>query len=283
MHDKEPVIQIRDLKKFYERETPVLKGINLDIYRGQIIGYIGPNGAGKTTTVKILTGILPGFMGAVNVLGYDMAESPVEVKKRTGFVPENGALYDLLTPVEYLDFVGRLHGLKKDTITARTGELLDVFGLGGKKSQRMTTFSKGMKQKVLIIAGLLHNPEILFLDEPLAGLDANTAIIIKEILAGLAAKGKTVFYCSHIMDVVERISHRIVIINKGEIVADGPFEELQARAVAHPGETAGNNSNGKSQTLENIFTSLTGSHEYKAAADRFIAALSVGESEDERK
>ncbi len=256
----EPIVKMRDLKQSYDGKTLVLHGIDLDIFPGQIIGYIGPNGAGKTTTVKILTGMLEGFTGDVTVAGYDMAKSPVEVKKQIGYVPENAAMYDMLTPMEYLDFIGRFYDMTRDAIRERAEKMLETFGLSENAHQRMTTFSKGMKQKVLIISGMIHNPGIIFLDEPLSGLDANTAIIVKEILARLAARGKTIFYCSHIMDVVERISHRIVIVDDGRIIADGPFEQLQSTSA-------------KGESLEKIFTQLTGSHEYEAAADRFMDAL----------
>lgn len=268
MNDAETVVRIKELHHSYDGKTNVLKNIDLDVYRGQIIGYIGPNGAGKTTTVKILTGMLDGFDGGVTVLGYDMSHSPLEVKKRIGYVPENAALYDTLTAMEYLEFIGRFYGMKTAVIRDRAETMLETLGLEENKHQRMTTFSKGMKQKVLVIGGMIHNPDIIFLDEPLSGLDANAAIIIKEILAGLAARGKTIFYCSHIMDVVERICHRIVIIDNGQIVADGPFEQLQADA--------------KGDSLEKIFTQLTGSHEYAAAADQFINALDPQEAGENR-
>lgn len=265
MNNNEPIVRMRNLKKSYDGKTQVLHGINMDVYPGQIIGYIGPNGAGKTTTVKILTGMLEGFTGGVTVSGYDMAKNPVEVKKKIGYVPENAAIYDTLTPMEYLDFIGRFYDMRPDPIRERAEKMLATFGLSDNIHQRMTTFSKGMKQKVLIISGMIHNPGIIFLDEPLAGLDANTAIVIKEILARLAARGKTIFYCSHIMDVVERISHRIVIIDNGRIIADGPFEQLQSDAAS------------KGESLEKIFTQLTGSREYETAANLFMEAL--GEAE----
>ncbi len=261
MNEKEPIITIRNLRKSYDRKTEVLKGIDLDIHGGQIVGYIGPNGAGKTTTVKILTGMMPDFSGDVTVLGYDLKKDSMAVKARIGYVPENAALYDTLTPAEYLDFIGCLYDIPPAAVASRTNAMLTLMGLGDNIHQRMTTFSKGMRQKVLFVAGIIHDPEIIFLDEPLSGLDANTAITIKEILTQLAAAGKTIFYCSHIMDVVERVSDRIVILNNGGIVADGPFSQLQAKAADD------------GQSLEKIFTRLTGGHEHSQTARQFLEAL----------
>ena len=236
-------IVIQNLRKSFGEQV-VLNGIDLEVEAGKIIGYIGPNGAGKSTTIKILTGITPDFEGEVRVLGMDVRKDGLEVKRRIGFIPENAALYESLTPMEYLHFVGQLYSLSSLDIKRKAGELLDVFELGGKRDVRMNTFSKGMKQKVLLIAGVLHNPEILFLDEPLSGLDANSVILVKEILTQLRDAGKTIFYSSHIMDVVEKISDRIVIINKGHIIANGSFEELNSDA--HRG------------SLEQIFSQMTG-------------------------
>jgi len=259
MQVAEPIITLRDLKKTYGGSVYVLKGIDLDIYPGQIIGYIGPNGAGKTTTVKILIGMLPDFEGEVQVLGCDMRERSLEVKNQIGYVPETAALYDVLTPLEYLHFIGEIYGLAATEINTRAQEMLRLFGLDDYINVRMNAFSKGMKQKVLISAGLIHDPAILFMDEPLAGLDANTSMVIKEILAQLAAKGKTIFYCSHVMDVVERICDRIIIIDKGDIIADGSFDELQAQNVG--------------TSLERIFSSLTGSSGHADKAREIIATF----------
>ncbi|MCP4218065.1 MAG: ABC transporter ATP-binding protein, partial [bacterium] len=180
------VIKIRNLEKSYEAGTQVLKGIDLDIYPGQIIGYIGPNGAGKSTTVKILTGILDSFQGQISVLGYDLATQAMEIKRRIGYVPENAAMYDTLTAIEYLGFIGRLYGMESTGLEKKIKNMLELFQLGDKGDMRMTSYSKGMRQKVLIIAGMLHDPDIIFLDEPLSGLDAKTAIVMKEILAAQA-------------------------------------------------------------------------------------------------
>jgi ABC-2 type transport system ATP-binding protein len=252
------VIQLQDLKKQYDGQY-VLKGINLSFDKGQIVGYIGPNGAGKSTTIKILTGIIDDFEGEGIVLGMDVRKHALEIKQRIGYIPEQAALYEVLSPREYLRFVGRLYALDENTIERRSLELLRLFELGDKLDMRMNGFSKGMKQKVLLIAGLMHNPELVFLDEPLSGLDANAVILVKEILAQMRTDGKTIFYSSHIMDVVEKISDRIIIINKGEVIADGSFEELKQQE--HLG------------SLENIFTALTGDEKHSSVAGEFIDVM----------
>src|SRR5690606_17093435 len=179
-------------------------------------------------------------------------------KKRIGYIPENAALYETLTPLEYLDFVGQLYKMDRDLVDKKVKDLLALFELGDEMDSRMTTFSKGMRQKILLIAGMIHNPSILFLDEPLSGLDANAVILVKEILTQLRSSGKTIFYSSHLMDVVEKISDRIMIINKGELIANGTFEELNSQARG---------------SLERIFTELTGSTEHQRTASDFISIL----------
>lgn len=252
-----PLIQIRDLRKSYG-EKEVLKGINLDIYPGQVIGYIGPNGAGKSTTVKILTGLIPDFGGEVTVAGISMAKDPLGIKKLIGYVPENAEIYDVLTPMEYLDFIGKLYGMEENALHERAGKLLNAFGLGNNINDRMDTFSKGMKQKVLLISGIINNPKIIVLDEPLSGLDANAVIMIKELIMRLSHEGKTIFYCSHMMDVVEKVSDRILLINRGEIIADGTFESLKQN---------------HSDTLERIFSKLTGREDQSSETDAIINAF----------
>lgn len=253
------VIQVNMLKKKYG-DKYVLKGINLNIDAGQVVGYIGPNGAGKSTTIKIISGIIDDFDGDVSVFGLDVRKHALEIKQRIGYIPEQAALYDVLTPIEYLRFVGKLYSLNDDVIENKSWELLRIFELADKAEARMNSYSKGMKQKVLLISGLMHNPEVIFLDEPLSGLDANAVILVKEILTQLKNSGKTIFYSSHIMDVVEKISDRIIIIDRGDVIADGSIETL--RQQAHKG------------SLENIFTSLTGGDEQNAStAKEFINVL----------
>ncbi len=253
------VISIRQLHYTYSGEQPVLKGIDLEVRAGEIIGYIGPNGAGKSTTIKILLGMISDFSGEVEVLNRNIRTDALEIKRKVGYVPENAALYEVLTPLEYLTFIGRLYSMEDSIIERKAEDLLHLVGLSGHLNQRMNTFSKGMKQKVLLISGMIHNPEIIFLDEPLSGLDANAVILVKEILTQLRSAGKTIFYSSHIMDVVEKISDRIVILNQGQIIANDTFEELKEQA--HLG------------SLERIFQGLTGDDTTQSRASDFLQAL----------
>ena len=251
-------IKISNLQKMYGSAL-VLKDVNLEVDSGEIIGYIGPNGAGKSTTIKILIGMIPDYTGNVEVMGLDVKANPLEVKRLIGYVPENASLYETLSPMEYLRFLGSLYQLETNQIEEKATELLRLFALYDQRDDRMTTFSKGMKQKVLLISGILHNPEVIFLDEPLSGLDANAVILVKEILSQLKHAGKTIFYSSHIMDVVEKISDRIVLINKGTIIANGTFDELKSQR-----ETG---------SLEQIFNQLTGNNEHVQLAEEFIQVM----------
>lgn len=252
-----PAVSIRHLFKRYGDKT-VLHDISLDIQPGQIIGYIGPNGAGKSTTVKILTGLIPDFEGEVTIGGMDLRTHAQDIKRTIGYIPENAEIYDVLTPMEYLTFTGRLYDLSPTMVRERAERMLTAFGLQDVLDQRMDTFSKGMKQKVLITSGIMHNPSLIILDEPLSGLDANAVIVMKEVMSRLAREGKTLFYCSHMMDVVEKVSDRIMLINHGTVIADGTFEELK--------QTGGD-------TLEKIFAHLTGETNLEGAADQFVTAF----------
>lgn len=253
-----PIISIKNLWKSYGDKS-VLKGIDLDIYPGQVIGYIGPNGAGKSTTVKILCGLISDYQGQVFVKGMELKENALAVKSNIGYIPELAELYDVLTPAEFLTLMAELYSLDATVAQERMGKMLAAFGLQGNMNDRMDTFSKGMKQKVLITSGLLHNPDIIILDEPLSGLDANSVIIIKELISKLAKEGKTIFYCSHMMDVVEKVSDRIVLIDGGTVIANGTFDELQ--------QQQGN------ESLEKIFAHLTAKDSLSGAADQLMSAF----------
>ncbi|MDX3916411.1 MAG: ABC transporter ATP-binding protein [Pseudosphingobacterium sp.] len=257
MNQDEPIIRIENLHKSYD-DKQVLKGIDLEIYPGEVIGYIGPNGAGKSTTVKILTGLISDFGGHITVDGINLKENALPIKSIIGYVPENAELYDVLTPLEYLDFVGKLYDMETSLIAARATKLLTAFGLSESLNKRMDTFSKGMRQKVLLTSGIIHNPKILILDEPLSGLDANAVIVVKELISLLAKEGKTIFYCSHMMDIVEKVSDRILLINQGSIVANGTFEQLKAE---------------HGDSLEHIFAKLTGHAETSGSASSIMSAF----------
>jgi ABC-2 type transport system ATP-binding protein len=233
--------------------------LDLRVEPGEILGFLGPNGAGKSTTVRILTGLIRPTSGRALVAGYDVVEQPLEVKKRIGYVPEAGTLYDALTASEYLELIACLHHMDAKTAATRRAELLELFGLGEVRDQRMTEFSKGMRQKVVIAAALLHRPEVLFLDEPLDGLDANTAAVVKELLKKLADQGRTILFCSHILEVVERVCSRIVIINEGRKIAAGTAETLRRDAGV--------------ETLEAAFSHLTGVRDVGQVASDLLSAL----------
>ncbi|KWX76272.1 ABC transporter ATP-binding protein [Paenibacillus jilunlii] len=258
---EEPVISISGLWMNYS-DRMVLRGIDLEVYRGQIIGYIGPNGAGKSTTVKIMLGLVEGYTGTVRIFGRDIADGDAAYKRRIGYVPEIAELYDSLTAREYLTFIGELYGMERTEADAKAERLMDLLNLKKAYDMRIASYSKGMKQKVLLISSMLHDPDILFLDEPLSGLDANSVMVVKEIFASLAAQGKTIFYSSHIMDVVEKISSRIILINGGDIVADGTFAQLQEQ--------------NREGSLEDIFNQLTGFDKYRDIAGEFVAVLGEG-------
>jgi ABC-2 type transport system ATP-binding protein len=253
-----PAIEVRGLEKSYGKQL-VLDGIDLVVEPGTVFGYIGPNGAGKTTTVKILLGIQWEYRGDVRVAGLDVRKDFREVKRRVGYVPESAALYDGLTAHEHLLLFGRLRGMDDDLVEERAHELLGVLDLESRLHSPVGSFSKGMRQKLLIVAALLHDPEILFLDEPLSGLDVDSTIFLKELLRELADRGRTIFYCSHMMDVVERVCDRIVILHDGRVAADGSFEELSTGA--------------HDASLEDVFHRLTGGAGASERVERFLAAL----------
>ncbi|WP_372451257.1 ABC transporter ATP-binding protein [Clostridium estertheticum] len=258
MESSESIISIKNLQMSYGNKL-VLNGINLEIPRGQIIGYIGTNGAGKSTTIKIMLGILEGYSGTVEILGQDISNGSIAYKKKIGYVPELADIYENLTAYEYISFLGGIYGLEEKKLIERSEKLMGLFAMDNVINSRISSYSKGMKQKLLIICSLIHNPDILFFDEPLSGLDANGVMVFKEVMKTLAKGGKTIFYSSHIMDVVEKVSDRIILLNAGQIVADGSFEEL--------------NNNQMEGSLEEIFNQLTGFNEHTAIAEEFVSLV----------
>lgn len=220
-----PVIELREIVKDYPTAR-ALAGVSLSVGAGEVFGYVGANGAGKTTTIKIMTGLIRPTSGEALMCGRNINSDTLEVKSRIGYVPESGAIFEKLSPNEYLTIVGRLYRLQKQQIRQRIDYWIDYFGLTERLDQRMEVFSKGTKQKICWIAALLHEPEILVLDEPLSGLDVETIAKVKELMRTLSSNGKTVFYSSHIIDVVEKVCTRIAILQRGRLIGSGTVDEV---------------------------------------------------------
>ena len=259
------MIEVEQLTKTYNG-TEALSTVSFRVPKGQVCGYLGPNGAGKSTTVKILTGVLRPTAGFARVAGFDVVTESLEVKKRIGYVPETGTLYSTLSANEYLALTGALHDMEDEEIAERSKQMLELFQLKDAADRRLDTLSKGMRQKVVISAALIHDPEIVLFDEPLSGLDANAAWLIKDIVRGLADRGKTILYCSHILDVVERLCERVIILDRGRIVADGMTAELL--------------SSSKRATLETLFRSLTTSEDNQELVGAFLASFNAERAQE---
>jgi len=239
----------------------VLHEISFSLNRGEVVGLLGPNGAGKSTSIKLMAGILSPGGGAITVTGLPLPERAIDVKQRIGYVPETAVLFDSLTGQEFLELSGRLHSVEEDLLQSRIQSILETFSLLSDRSSRLDSYSKGMRQKILIGAALLHNPELILLDEPLSGLDVNAAIMIKDLIAALAAAGKTILYSSHVLDVVEKVCNRVIIIHQGKMIADGTSESLKAST--------------QESTLEDVFRNLTNSASVDPGVARIVAALGV--------
>jgi len=236
------LIEVSNLRIRYGAVEAVA-GISFRVERGQICGYLGPNGAGKSSTVKALAGILRPESGALQVAGFDLATHRLEAQRRLGYVPESAATYDVLTGAELLELIVELYELPRDEAAAKTALLFQRFDLEGVAHRPIATYSKGQRQKIVLLSALLHDPEVLILDEPLNGLDANAVRAVKELLQGLAGAGCTILFCSHYLEVVERLCERVIILHQGRVVADAPTSRLVSLA--------------QGRTLETVFSELT--------------------------
>jgi len=256
------VISLQQLTKRFGAQVAV-NALSFEIPAGQIVGFLGPNSAGKTTTLKMLTGMLEPTAGKATICGFDLLTQPLEVKRRVGFVPESGAVFESLTGLEYLEMVAALYGIAQEGALARIRQFIAFFDLSFETltDKLLGAYSKGMRRKVVITAALLHNAPVVFFDEPLDGLDANAAVGFKALIQKLAEEGKTIVYSSHILDVVERVCDRVIIIDKGRLLVDGEPEKLVA---AH-----------NSGTLEHLFTELTGGAELERRAQDFAKTFRV--------
>jgi ABC-2 type transport system ATP-binding protein len=254
------VIRLRGLTKRYGAVEAVA-GIDLDLPTGTLTGVLGPNGAGKSTTLRMLTGMLAPTSGTIEVEGIDVVRDPMAVKRIVGYVPESGAVFEALTGREYLTLVAELYRLPVAEATERAGQLAELFQIDERLLEReqLATYSKGTRQKVVIISALLHRPRVVLFDEPLNGLDANATLAFKTLVMALVRQGTTILYCSHLLDIVERVCERILVLSRGRIVADGSAAAL----LSETGET----------TLEAAFTRLTATDGLAARAERLAHAL----------
>lgn len=243
-------------KRFGQKE--ILKDINFSVNSGEIIGYIGSNGAGKSTTIKLILGLIDDYDGEIYVFGENI-KGQIDYKRRIGYVPEISDMYDNLTAFEYISFIGMIYGIGSNNAVLKGKEMMSIFGIEDAIDGRIHTFSKGMRQKLSIITGMLHNPDILFLDEPLGGIDANSVLVFKEIMQSLKRVGKTIFYSSHILEVVEKLSDRILLLNEGEIVIDGTMKEVMKKQT--------------DSSLESIFNDVTGFYDHEELANKFVSVF----------
>ena len=223
---------IKDLTKRYSSsDVYAVYKANLEVNGGEIFGFLGPNGAGKSTIIKSIVGIQPITSGEIDVCGYDAEKQPVMAKRQIGFVPDHYALYEKLTGREYINYIADLYDVSLEDRNARIKKYVDLFELNGAFENQIKTYSHGMKQKITIIAALVHNPKIWILDEPLTGLDPTSIYQVKECMKQHAKEGNIVFFSSHIIDVVEKICDRITIIKKGQIRATAYVKDLEAKGI----------------------------------------------------
>ena len=212
------VLEAIALAKFYG-SVPAVREVTFRLEPGQVLGYLGPNGSGKSTTVKVLTGLLQPTRGQVLFGGQDIQSDLVSYRKRLGYVPEEANLYPFLTGEEYLEMIGTLRAMSPTRMKTKIGSLLELFSLFPHRHVSLGSYSKGMRQRILLIAALMDNPDVLILDEPLSGLDVTSVLIFKNLIQAFSARGKAVFYCSHILEVVERVCSQLLILRKGQVNA----------------------------------------------------------------
>ena len=254
------MLEVRQLTKLYTG-VPAVDRVNFIVHPGEILGYLGPNGAGKSTTVKMLTGLLEPTSGHILFHGEDVRHDLKAFQRRIGYVPEEPHLYPHLSGREYLQLAGRLRGIPRLTLERKMDELLRLIGLWEDRHSPLASYSKGMRQKILLLAALLHDPELLILDEPFSGLDVNASMILRSLLSSLASRGKMILYSSHVLEVVERVCNNVLILRKGQVVAHD--------SVAHLRELMSKSS------LEGVFAQLTQPEDTDAIAHRILDAVAV--------
>ncbi len=256
------MLELKNITKKYNN-VAVVKSVSFHARPGEILGYLGPNGAGKSTTVKILAGLLEATSGTVSYNGEDVEKDIIRYKSAIGYIPEQSEIYPHLSGREYLQLVGRLRLIPEKLLNEKIEGVMEQFGLSVDMHLPISNYSKGMRQKTLIAAALLHNPDILLLDEPLSGLDITTTLVFKDILTQLAEMGKIIIYSSHILEVVERICDRVIIIDKGKILADDSVKNLSGLM--------------KLPSLESIFRELVQQEDTGKTAEAILSYMKRAE------
>jgi ABC-2 type transport system ATP-binding protein len=260
VENQRPMLEVRHLFRSF-RGIPAVEDVSFRIAPGEIVGFLGPNGAGKSTTVKIITGLLRANEGKVLFEGRDIRDDMVAFRKVLGYVPEEAHLYSYLSGLEYLQLVGRLRGLGERLIEAKATGLLELLHLKSWQHTPISSYSKGMRQRVLIAAALLHDPKLLIFDEPLSGLDVASGRLFKDLLEMLAAQGKAVLYISHVLETVEQVCNRVIVIAGGKVLADAPPSELTT-LMSLP-------------NLESVFAQLVQQQDTRAAAERIVEIMQI--------
>ena len=254
------MLEVRALTKLYTG-IPAVDHVSFTIKPGEILGYLGPNGAGKSTTVKMIIGLLEPTSGHIEFHGQDIHRDLKAYQRRIGYVPEEPHLYPHLSGREYLQLAGRLRGIPRATLEPKMDELLRLIGLWEDRHSPLAGYSKGMRQKILLMASLLHDPELLILDEPFSGLDVNASMILRGLLDALAARGKMVLYSSHVLEVVEKVCNTVLILRKGRVVAHDSVTHLRDMM--------------EKSSLEGVFAQLTQPEDTNAVARRILDVVTA--------
>lgn len=251
-------LEARGLRKCYTA-VPAVTNISFSLGSGEVLGCLGPNGAGKSTTVRMLTGLLEPTRGQVISFGESIHRDLVSYRRRLGYVPEEPELYPFLSGWEYLELVGTLRGIDRRALEQKAMEMLSLFSLASHRHASIGSYSKGMRQRILLISALLHNPEILILDEPLSGLDVISAMIVKSLIKHLGERGKAIFYCSHVLEVVEKVCTQVMILRNGSVIAHAPIADLP-KMVGSP-------------SLEHAFVHLVSDRDAKQTAHDLVEVM----------
>jgi ABC-2 type transport system ATP-binding protein len=256
-----PAVEAIALTKQFDKKTAV-NHLDLQVNEGEYFGFLGPNGAGKSTTIKMLVGLLRPTSGTARIRGIDIWQDPLAAKQQLGVLPEGLNLYERLKGREFIRFAGTMYGLNETTVNQRTEELLNLMDLDEDADKMIVDYSKGMRKKTALAAAIIHTPRVLFLDEPFEGIDAITGRVIRNVLRQLTGQGTTIFFSSHILEIVERLCTRLAVINDGRLVAQGTIAEIRQRAAA-----------GDDATLEDLFLNAVGAGQKEGEAERKLSWL----------